>query len=319
MTTSANNVKMEADYTSHEIITAVTGANNAGNNFSISDETSHDKEKLIYSFWQTLIDPNKLFPEFDPLIATIVYIGIILLIALLLLLLVWVTAVWCHESKLKKKQRRFQSSLLHRDLFPHTLSSFGSNGCLSTATTSSYGSLSSLVRMQNHGHYGSGSLQRYCPHGSHFHAHPAVGCNCNFYATTDFSKKNTKKQLKKVKSMNEKSMLLRGSSIHHHSHDSFLDKPSSRESISSYSIGNDICRDCLKESCHGRFCQLPRAKWDGETMLTFIREQSLKQKQKSNNYGTMKDGLTSPTPPSSDKTNSKVGDDGFPPPPMFTL
>ena len=302
-------MNMEMDRVNHNNTTAKSMV--GINNFTDGKFTGQ-KENVVYSFWQTLVDPNKLFPQVDPLISTIIYIGVILLFALLLLLLVWVTAVWCHESKVKKKRRRFQSSLIHRDLFPHTLSSFGSVGCLSTATTSSYGSLSSLVKSQKNGTKMGGSLPRHCTHSSRFQPESHSGSNDNRYATSNFS---TKKQIKKVKSMTEKSTLLRGSSVQHHSHDSFLNQCPSHASNTS-SCPDGLCRDCMIEACLDRPCELPRANWDGEKMLTFIREQSKKQQTTTPSYGTMKENEKPPPP----LTNAiEISDDEFPPPPLFTL
>ena len=288
-----------------------------------------------YSFWETLIDPKKLFPHLDPLAAIIVYVSIVLLLALFLLLLIWIISVWCLEVKAKKKKRRKQQSdLLIRDLFSHSMSPFGSVGSLSTLTSASYGhnSLSHLVNSKNYDKK-EGNPQHYCTQSSKLRPLSCGASRCPSCTSFDRSKKQ---KSKKAKAQSEKSQLLRNYSMYQQNHTMALQRnPSYLSSTSSFRDG--LCKNCYAETCFGRACELPRANWDGDRILNFIRDQTLKTKNEtpSSDYGILTETYHPSTDQKANLSNSstikvdttdwdssKPTEDGkaysseFPPPPL---
>ena len=239
-----------------------------------------------FTFWETLTDPRKLFPTLDPMAGIIVYVAIILLFALFLLLLIWIITVWCLECRTRRKKRRYHGNLLAHDLFSHSLSSFGSIGSLSTMTSSTYGnnSLSKLVKSPKHGK-NSQKFQQTC--SSRLRPLSCGANRCPSCAAFDVDKK---KQLKRVKSRSEKAQLLRHtSSLYKQRPTSFLQRNPSHLSSSS-GLEKGLCRNCYTETCFGRACELPRANWDSENIISFIKDHAVKAKTPETpapDYGTV--------------------------------
>ena len=289
-----------------------------------------------YTVWETLKDPKKLFPYLNPLEATVLYIALFVLLALLVLLVVWVVTVWCQENSIRKRKERLQNSFLARDLFSqNSMSSFGSVGCLSTLTSSSFGndSFSSLLHSRKCTKKNKKSHRTFSQKSHDLPLKP-TSCGaatwCRKCSSVDRSKL---KRLKKAKSFTEKSSLLRNSSLYVQSHSGFLSRCPSHASNAS-SLRDGYCRNCYVETSFGRSCELPRANWSSDKIFEFMRDQANKiRTDKPTDYGTLTESLNSfpnasnaPTikaETSGNGTMSRVDDQGseyetnfLPPPPL---
>ena len=261
--------KMEEQSLSSSFVTTTThkmGVDDVSNEIGYGGVAENNE----LTFWETLINPKKLFPTLDPLAGVIVYVAIVLLFVIFILLLIWIITAWCLECKAKRKKHRYHSNLLGHDLFSRSMSSFGSVGSLSTVTSSSYGtnSLSKLVKSPKQGKKSKKHRESQL---SHLRPLSCSAGRCPSCTAFDI---NRKKQIKKAKSHTEKSQLLRNPSLYQANHSSFLQRNPSYLSGSS-SLEKGMCKNCYTETCFGRSCELPRANWDGENIINFIRDHAL--------------------------------------------